>query len=84
MILGNSIHIDEDTLVTFTDLSWNECIGIGMTTGGNYKIVQGGPIDHNSHLPIPVAMSGGDTEYIDSATACMRAIYLRMLTYDVL
>ena len=46
-------------------------------------MVQGGLVDHSSHLPIPVAMSSGEAEYISAATACMRASHLRMLIYDL-
>ena len=82
-LLDNNIKIDEETIVTFTDSSWNDCINTGRSTGGNCTIVQGGPVDHSSHLPIPVAMSSGEAEYIAAANACMRASHLRMLTYDL-
>ena len=46
--------------------------------------MQGGPVDHSSHLPIPVAMSSGEAKYIISAdAACMRASHLCMLIYDL-
>ena len=83
ILIENKIQIDEDTVLTFTDSSWNDCIDTGRSTGGNCSIMQGGPVDHSSHLPIPVAMSSGEAEYISAATACMRASHLRMLTYDL-
>ena len=83
ILIENKIEIDEDTVVTFTDSSWNDCIDTGRSTGGNCSIMQGGPVDHSSHLPIPVAMSSGEAEYISAATACMRASHLRMLIYDL-
>ena len=46
-------------------------------------IMQGGPVDHSSHLSIPVAMSIGEVEYIPVAAACMRSRHLRMLIYDL-
>ena len=79
----NKITIDEDTVVTFTDSSWNDCIDTGRSTGGNCSIMQWGPVDHSSHLPIPVAMSSGEAEYISAATAWMKASHLRMLIYDL-
>ena len=60
ILAENKIKIDDDTVVTFTDSSWNDCIDTGRSTGGNCSIMQGGPVDHSSHLPIPVAMSSGD------------------------
>ena len=83
VLTENKNTIDEDTVVTFTDSSWNDCIDTGRITGGNCSIMQGGPVDHSSHLPIPVAMSSGEAEYISAATACMRASHLRMLIYDL-
>ena len=76
----NNIKIDEETIVTFTDSSWNDCIDTGRSTGGNCTIVQGGPVDNSSHLPIPVAMSSGEAKYIAASNACMRASHLHMLT----
>ena len=83
ILIENKIEIDEDTVLTFTDSSWNDCIDTGRSTGGNCSIMQGGPVDHSSHLPIPVAMSSGEAEYISATSACMRASHLRMLTYDL-
>lgn len=46
--------------------------------------MQGGQVDHSSHLPIPVATSSGEAEYISAATACMRASHLQMIIlYDL-
>ena len=54
----------------------------GRSTGGNIALNQGGAVDYGSHLPVPVAMSSGEGEYISTAVACMRASHLRMLIYD--
>ena len=32
-LLDNNIKIDEETIVTFTDSSWNDCIDTGRSTG---------------------------------------------------
>ena len=66
----------------FTDSSWNDCKDTGRSTGGYLGIVQGGAVDYGSHVPVPVAMSSGEAEYIAAAVACMRASHLRMLGYD--
>ena len=34
-------------------------------------------------MPIPVAMSSGEAEYISAAAVCMRASHLRMLIHDL-
>ena len=83
VLLENNITINEDIITTFSDSSWNDCVDTGRSTGGNITIMQGGPVDHSSHLPIPVAMSSGEAKYISAAVACMRAGHLQMLTYDL-
>ena len=83
VLLENSSTINEDTITTFSDSSWDDCVDTGRSTGGNITIMQGGPVDHSSHLQIPVAMSSGEAEYISVAVACMRASHLWMLTYDL-
>ena len=79
----NNIEITKDTTLTFSDSSWNDCIDTGRSTGGYISIKQGGPVDYGSHLPVPVAMSSGEAEYIAAAVACMRSSHLRMLNYDL-
>ena len=81
ILIENTIHINEDTNVTFSDSSWNDCDKTGRSTGGNISIMQGGPVDHSSHLPIPVAVSNGKAEYISAA--CMRASHQLMWIYDL-
>ena len=81
--MENNIHIEEDTIVTFADSSWNVCVDTGRSTGGDCTIVQGGPGNHSSHLPIPVVMSSGEVEYIAAVTDSMRESHLHMLTYDL-
>ena len=41
-----------------------------------------GAVDYGSHLPVPVAMSSDEAEYISAAVACMKASHIRMLEYD--
>ena len=79
----NNIKIGQDTNIYFTDSSWNDCIDTGRSTGGYVGLSQAGPVDYGSHLPVPVAMSSGEAEYIAAAVACMRASHIRMLTYDL-
>ena len=82
MLKENNIHISENSVVIFTDSSWNDCVDTGRSTGGYNIMVKGGPVDYGSHLPIPVAMSSGEAEYIAAAVACMKGSHLRMLGYD--
>ena len=79
----NNIKVSQDSIITFTDSSWNDCIDTGRSTGGNITMIQAGAVDYTSHLPVPVAMSSGEAEYISAAVACMRASHIRMLVYDL-
>ena len=39
-------------------------IDTGRSTGGNLSLTQGGAADYSSHLPVSVAMSSGEAEYM--------------------
>ena len=58
----------------FSNSSWNDCIDTVRSTGGYIALSQGGAVDYGSHLPVPVAMSSGEAEYISAAVACMMAM----------
>ena len=82
MFKETNITSNEDTIITFSDSSWNDSVDTGRRAGVNISIMQGGPVNHSSHLPVLVAMSSGEAEYI-SAAVCMRASHLRMSIYDL-
>ncbi len=44
---------------------------------------QDGSVEYASHLPVHVAMSSGEAEYIFAAAVCMRASHLRILIHDL-
>ena len=46
-------------------------------------MIQAGAVDYGSHLPVLVAISSGEAEYISAAVACMHASRIRMLVYDL-
>ena len=50
--------------------------------GGYIILRQAGAVDYGSHLPVPVAISSGEVEYISATVACMKASHIRMLEYD--
>ena len=68
-----NIQISDETVLTFIDSSWNDCIDTGRSTGGNITFRQAGAVDYGSHLPVPVAISSGEAKYISAAVACMKA-----------
>ena len=47
------------------------------------SFVNGGMIDHASRVPVPIAMSTGEAEYLGAGNACMSAAHLKMLLYDL-
>jgi len=69
-------------MVTFTDASWQDCTDTGRSTCGRISFFHGGAIDHASYMPVPVAMSSGEAEYLGAAGAAIAAAHLRMLWYD--
>ena len=45
-------------------------------------MIQVGAVDYGSHLPVHLAMSSGQVEYISAAVVSIRASHMRMLLYD--
>ena len=41
-------------LMAFSDSSWQDCLDPGRSTGAYIIFYQGGPIDHGTHVPVPV------------------------------
>ena len=67
-----------------SDSSWQDCPDTGIITGAYIIFYQGGPIDHGTHVPIPVAQSSAESEYNASCTAGMDLAHFRMLIHDLL
>ena len=67
----------------FSDLSWNDCIDIGRSTGGCIALNQGGTVDYGSHLSVPIAMSSCKAGYISAIVACILVSCLRMPICDL-
>ena len=49
--------------MVFSDSSWQDCPDTGRSTGAYIIFYQGGPIDHGTHVPVPVAQSSAESEY---------------------
>ena len=47
----------ENQFIDFSDYSWKDCPDTGRSTGAYIIFYQGGPIDHGTHVPVPVAQS---------------------------
>ena len=49
-------------LMNVSDPSWQDCPDTGRSTGAYIIFYQGGPIDHGTHVPGPVAQSSAKRE----------------------
>ena len=68
----------------FSDSSWQDCPDTGRTTGAYTICYQGGPIDHVTHVPGPVAQSSAESEYNAACTAGISLAHFRMLVHELL
>ena len=70
-------------IIVFTDASWQDCPDTGRSTTGFLIYYQGGVIEANSSLQVPVAMSSCEAEVMASCSGCMAAAHIHMLLYDM-
>ena len=54
-------------LMAFSDSIWQDFPDTGRSTGGYIILYQGGPIDHGTHVPGPVAQSIAESDYNEHA-----------------
>ena len=47
----------ENQLMSFSDSSWKDFTDTGIIIGASIIFYQGGPIDHGTHVPVPVSQS---------------------------
>ena len=71
-------------LLAFSDSSWKDCPDTGRSTGAYIIFYQGGPIDHGTHVPGPVAQYIAESEYNAACTAGMALAHFRMLVHELL
>jgi hypothetical protein len=80
--IARSQNIPQAEILAFSDASWQDCPDTGRSTAGELVFCQGGIIHAKSHVPVPIAMSSGESEYNSSCSACMASSHMRMLLYD--
>jgi hypothetical protein len=80
--IAQSQNVPQSDLIGFSDASWQDCPDTGRSTAGEIIYCQGGIVHARSHVPIPIAMSSAESEYVSACSACMAASHLRMLLYD--
>ena len=56
-LLRQNIIKTENQLMDFYDSSWKDCPDTVRSTQAYIIFYQGGPIDHGTHVPVPVAQS---------------------------
>ena len=71
-------------LMNFSDSSQQDCPDTGRSTGAYIIFDKGGPIDHGTHVPGPVAQSSAEIEYNAACTAGMDLVHFRMLVHKLL
>ena len=83
-ILRQSNIKTKNHLMDFSDFSWKYCPDTGRSTGAYIIFYQGGPIDHGTHVPGPVAQSSVEIDYNAACTAGMALAHFRMLIHELL
>ena len=71
-------------LMGFSDSSWQDCPDTGRSTWAYNIFYQGWPIDHGTHVTVPVAKSSAESEYNAACTAGMALAHFRMLNPELL
>ena len=68
----------------FYDSSWKYFPDTRISTGAYIIFYQGGPIDHGTHVPVPVAKSSAESDYNAACTAGTALENFRMLIHEFL
>ena len=74
--------IQMTNLIAFSDTSWQDCPDTGRSTSGYKIFIQGGIIDAQSTMPVPVALSCAEAEHMGACNAGAMLCHLRELIYD--
>ena len=70
--------------MAFSHSIWKDCTDTGRSTGAYIIFYQGGPIDHGTHVPGPIAQSSAESEYNAACTAGKDLAHFRMLVHELL
>ena len=74
----------ENQVIKFSDSSQQDCTDTDRSTGAYVIFYQGGPIDHCTHVPGPVAQSSTESGYNAACTAGMDLAKFRILINELL
>ena len=83
LLIQASINTDNQLMALY-DYSWKYCPDIGRSIGSYIIFYQGGPIDHETHVPGKVAQSSAESEYNAACTEGMTLAHFRMLIIELL
>ena len=75
-------NVEMTDIVGFSDTSWQDCPDTGRSTCGYKIFVQGGLVDAQSTMPVPVALSSAEAEYMGACNLASMICHLRELKYD--
>jgi hypothetical protein len=70
-------------VIGFSDSSWQDDPDTGRSTGCYIVFYQGGPVDHCTHVPTPVAQSSAESEYNAACTGCMSLAHFRVMNSEL-
>ena len=71
-------------LMDFSDSSWQDFPNTGRITGAYIIFYQGGPIEHGTHVPGPVAEYSAESENNTACTSGMALAHFSMLILELL
>ena len=74
----------DNQLMAFSDYSWKDCPDTGRSTEVCIIFYQGGPIEHVTHVPVPVSQSSSYSEYNAACTVGMYLLHFRTLIHEFL
>ena len=83
-ILRQSNNKTKNHLMDFSDSSLQDCPDTEISTGAYIIFYQGGPIDHGTHVPVPVAQSSAESDYNEACTSGMDLAHFRMLIHELI
>ena len=75
-------EIEMTEIVGFSDTSWQDCPDTGRSTSGYKVFIQGGLVDSQSTMPVPVALSSPEAEYMGACNLGTMVCHLRDLLYE--
>ena len=70
-LLRKVIIKNDNQLMVFSDYRYQYLPDTGRSIGAYFMFYQGGPIDHVTHVPGPVARSKEEIDYNEACTAGM-------------